>query len=313
MLDDPRMPRPTLRPSLPPVATYLRATLALGRAAIGPALPALALLYFYRLGMGLYLAMSMDPVTTFEDLDRGALATATLMRAAGYLPLVVLIYAPFLLLLDGILRGVPRSFGECVRTVLERMVPFLLSAIAQILIVFGPPVLLLGGAALLVRTFPGRPEELARAIAIVTLIPCFFYIVLMLFLLWFAFPVLVLDRRGPLQSIRISFGLVAAHFGGILGRLLVTFFLLVIAAVVLSLPAEFLQVGAAAAGADHPAIKIAMVVWTSAVSALLFPFLLASLMVMYRSIAPAPAGSGVAAGAEALPEPHRATSPFQFE
>jgi hypothetical protein len=36
-------------------------------------------------------------------------------------------------------------------------------------------------------------------------------------------------------------------------------------------------------------------------------------MVMYRSIAPAPAGSGVAAGAEALPEPHRATSPFQFE
>ena len=70
--DDLRTARPASRPGLPPLSTFLRATMALGRASIGPALPALAFLYFYRLGMGLYLTLSMDPVTTLiaEDAER---------------------------------------------------------------------------------------------------------------------------------------------------------------------------------------------------------------------------------------------------
>ena len=313
-MDDLTPVRPGARPGLPPVSTFLRATMALGRASIAPAFPALVLFYFYRLGMGLYLNLSMDPVRTIEGMDRSTLAAAILMRAAGYLPLLVLIYAPFLLLQDGILRGATRTFGESVRLVLERMLPFLVSAVAQILIVFGPPVLMFGGAYILVRTIPGRPEELVRGVAAVTLIPSFFYILLMLFLLLFAFPVLVLDGRGPIRSIRASMGLVAGHFGGILGRLIVLFLVVLVAAIVLSLPAEFLQVGAAAAHADNPVLKIAVVVWTSAVSALVFPFLLASVVVMYRGLVPAARGAAAPSGAsEAAPDAYRATSPFQFE
>src|SRR5881396_820302 len=48
------------RPSLPPIDTYLRAVIALGFASLRLAIPALGFLYFYRLGMGLYLALSTD-------------------------------------------------------------------------------------------------------------------------------------------------------------------------------------------------------------------------------------------------------------
>jgi hypothetical protein len=315
MDDDLKMPRPPSRPLLPPVSTYLRAVFALGRASIAPGFPALAFFYFYRLGMGLYLALSVDRVVSIDDMSAsGALMAPTVLQIPAYIPVFVLIYMPFLLLQDGILRGAPSSLGRSMRAVLERVLPLIASGIAQILIVFGPPLLLLAGAALLARSVPTRPEELTRAIVLVSLVPCVIYVFVMLFFLWFALPALVLDRRGPLRSIRLSLGLVATHFGGLLGRILVTFFLVILAAVVLAFPAEMLQVVAAAAEAEHPVLKIAVVVWTAAVAALLFPFMMASVVVLYRALVPAAGESVVREGvAEAIVEPQRVSSPFQFE
>ena len=312
--DDLKMPRPTRRPVLPPVSTYLRAVYALGRASIAPGFPALAFFYFYRLGMGLYLALSVDRVVSIDDLSQQGVLTAQMVQIPAYIPVFVLIYMPFLLLQDGILRGTPFSLGRSMRAVLERVLPLIASGIAQVVIVFGPPLLLLAGAVLLARSVPTRPEELTRAIVMVSLVPCVIYIFVMLFFLWFALPALVLDRRGPLRSIRLSLGLVATHFGGLLGRILVTFLLLILAAVVLAFPAEILQVAAEAAEAEHPVLKIAVVVWAAAVAALLFPFMMASVVVLYRALVPAARESVVREGvAEAIVDPHRVSSPFQFE
>lgn len=314
MDDQVTLPRPAGRPLLPPVSTYLRAVLALGKASIAPGFPALIFFYFYRLGMGLYMALSVNRVQPLDEVGRQALTNAALVQFPAYIPILVLIYMPFLLLQDGILRGVTTTLGGSVRSVLERMLAFLVCAILQLAIVFGPPVLLAVGVRLIILTIPARPEELTRGIALLAMVPCLVYALLMLFMLYFAFPALVLDRRGPFQSIRVSFGLVASHFGGILGRLILVLFLVVLAGVVLSFPAEILQVANAATGSDHPLLKVASVVWTAAVSALLFPFLMASLVVMYRALVPAAAGSAVPAGAtEAVVEPHRVSSPYQFE
>jgi hypothetical protein len=307
-------PRPASRPSLPAVSTYLRSVLALGKASIAPGFPALVFFYFYRLGMGLYMALSMDRTQPLDEVSRRALASTALVQIPAYFPMLVLIYMPFLLLQDGILRGIRTTLGSSVRAVLERVFAFLVCAVAQLVIVAGPPFLLLAGAAVLVRTIPTRPEELTNAVVLLAMVPCAIYALLMMFLLWFAFPALVLDRRGPFQSIRVSFGLVASHFGGILGRMIVALFFIVLAGVVLSFPAEILQVATAAAGGDHPLLNVAAVVWTSAVSALLFPFVMASVVVLYRALVPAAAGSAVPAGVlDAAPEPHRVSSPFQFE
>ncbi|HET9940791.1 MAG TPA: hypothetical protein VFR25_06795 [Candidatus Eisenbacteria bacterium] len=314
MDDQVTLPRPASRPSLPPVSTYLRTVLALGKASIKPGFPALIFLYFYRLGMGLYVALSMDRVQSIDEASSQAVTSAALVQIPAYIPVLVLIYMPFLLLQDGILRGVATTLGSSVRSVLERMLAFLVCAVAQLVIVAGPPFLLFAGAAILVRTIPTRPEELTRAIGLLAMVPCLIYAILMLFMLWFAFPALVLDRRGPFRSIRVSFSLVASHFGGILGRLIVVLFFVVLAALVLSFPAEILQVVTAVAGGDHPLLKVATVVWTSAVSAFLFPFVMASLVVLYRALVPAASGSAVPAGAAvAVPEAHRVSSPFQFE
>ena len=312
--DDLKMPRPPSRPPLPPVSTYLRAVFALGQASIAPGFPALAFFYFYRLGMGLYLALSVDRVVSIDDLSQRGALMGPMLSIPAYIPVFVLIYMPFLLLQDGILRGAPFSLGRSMRAVLERVLPLIASGIAQVIIVFGPPVLLLAGAALLARSVPTRPEELTRAIVLVSLVPCVIYIFAMLFFLWFAMPAIVLDRRGPLRSIRLSFGLVATHFGGLLGRILVTFILVILAAVVLAFPAEILQVVAAAAEVEHPVLKVATVVWTAAVAALLFPFMMASVVVLYRALMPAAGASIVREGVgEAIVEPHPVSSPVQFE
>jgi hypothetical protein len=304
------------RPSLPSLSDYLRAVLAVGMASLRLALPALAFLYFYRLGMDLYLAFSSDSYSPLSGLDQETIMTSIMLRAAAYLPLLVLVYTPFLPLQDGILTGRRRTFRDSVRLVLERLFPFAISAIAQGIVLIGPPLLLFGGMALLIRTFPSRPGELVKALAVATLIPCFFYVLVIGLFLLFATPAVVLDRRGPLASIRKSFSLVAAHFGGILGRLLVFLFLLLFAAMAVSIPVAFLQAAAIAAHADHPAFKIAGSIWSAAVSAALFPFTVASLMVLYRAVSPSVAAEPLAEtapGPAPQEEPHRATSPFQFE
>jgi hypothetical protein len=58
-------------------------------------------------------------------------------------------------------------------------------------------------------------------------------------------------------------------------------------------------------------LKIPSLVWTSGVDAFLFPFGVAALLVLYRSLVPVPAAPGTEAAA---PEgERRPTSPFVFE
>ena len=300
--------------ALPPVAEYLRSVFALGMSSLRHALPALAFLYFYRLGMNLYLAVSSSTTTRLGGYDRDTLVTSVLLQAGAYLPLLVLIYTPFLPLQDALLMGERRSFAASVRLVLERFIPFVVSAIAQVILVAGPPALLFGSVAILVRTFPARPEQLVRALAVATVVPCVLYVGIIALFMMFATPALILERRGPFAAIRASFALVSSHFGAILGRLIVFFFLLVLTGLFLSLPVGFLSAISAATGSESPAISIAGAIWSAAVSALLFPFSVAALMVLYRAAAPS---RGAVAPADAVdpaltPSP-RPVTPFVFE
>jgi hypothetical protein len=298
------------RPSLPPIDTYLRAVLALGFASLRRALPAIGFLYFYRLGMGLYLALSSDSSSPLGLYDERTLVVTVAMQIVAYLPMLVLVYTPFLPLQDFILRGEPRSFGVSVRIVLERLVPFVISVITQGVILFGPPALFFTGAALMLGALPSKPEELVRVLVLASLLPSGLYIIVIALFLIFAIPSVVLDGRGPFAAIRQSFVIVGRHFGGVLGRLVVFFLLLVIVAVAGSLPEAILQAATAAASVDHPAFKIAGAIWGAAVSAALFPFTVAALMVLYRAAVPAAAS---AAGIAGEPEARPAASPYRFE
>ncbi|HYR69542.1 MAG TPA: hypothetical protein VER77_06635, partial [Candidatus Dormibacteraeota bacterium] len=108
---------PAGRSSLPPIDTYLRAVIALGFASLRRALPALGFLYCYRLGMGLYLALSRDSSSPFGVYDERTLVLTAAMYVVAYFPMLVLITTPFLPLQDSILRGEHRSFGASVRLV----------------------------------------------------------------------------------------------------------------------------------------------------------------------------------------------------
>jgi hypothetical protein len=305
----------TSRPSLPPVDTYLRAVIALGFASLRLSLPALGFLYFYRLGMGLYLALSSDSSSPLGIYDERMLIVTMTMQVVAYLPMLVLVYTPFLPLQDSILQGERRTFGAAVRLVLERFVPFIVSVISQAVLLLGPPSLFFCGAALLLGALPSKPEELTRLLVIASLIPSILYIIVIGLFLLFAIPAVVLDGRGPVAAIRQSFGIVGRHFGGIVGRLFVFTVLLIIAAVAGSLPEAILQAVAAAAAVDHPAFKVAGAIWGAAVSAFLFPFTVAALVVLYRAAVPARAGTAPDAtgGLLAGEEPRPAASPYRFE
>jgi hypothetical protein len=304
------------RPSLPPIDTYLRAVMALGFASLRLSLPALGFLYFYRLGMDLYLALSSDSSSPLGITDERTLIITVAMQTVAYLPMLVLVYTPFLPMQDFILRGERQTFGAAVRLVLERLVPFVISLIAQVVLILGPPSLFFTGAVLLLGALPSKPEELIRVLVILSLIPSVLYVVVIALFLIFAIPSVVLDGRGPLASIRQSFAIVGRHFGGILGRLFVFFVLLVIAAIAASMPEAIMKAATAAASVDHPAFKIAGAIWKAAVSAFLFPFTVAALMVLYRSAVPARAGTAGSDATGDFPpdgEVRPAASPYRFE
>ena len=172
----------------------------------------------------------------------------------------------------------------------------------------------------MVRSLPSIPgtelHPYARAASFITLIPCGVYVLVIGFLQSFAHPALILDSRGPLASIRTSFSLVASHFGGVLGRLLVFGIVFVIAYTAVSLPIAFIQMATALSGFVHPAAKVADVIWEAAVSDVSLPFQVAAALVLYRSLRPAGAVPGpdgsLVAGVPAESS-RRATSPYQFE
>ena len=141
------LPRPA---ALPPFGDYIRATFALGRRAIRPALPALVFVYFYRLGMGLFMDFSPSALGTRAGAPGSA--AGFLMVAAGYLPMLVLVYTPFLPFLDSLLRGGTASFVDAVKQVLEVAWQLLVSLILQVAVVITPVTVLLVAAGALTMT-----------------------------------------------------------------------------------------------------------------------------------------------------------------
>jgi hypothetical protein len=288
---------------------------ALGRGSMRHALPILIFAYFYHLGTELYMAFAMDP----ETFGGSQAFLSGVMSGVAQVPLLVLVTALLLPIQDALLRGERRSFPEAVPIALRRMLPLIVSMLVQALILVGPPLLLLGGVGLFVKSLPslpGSPMEILRGTFLLALIPCAIYVVVVVLLFWLAESALILDSRGPLTSIGISVNLVASHFGGMFGRLFVSNLLLVLVMVVALLPVYFLEAGAALSGATHPVAKVAEIIWQSLVSAASYPFTVAMAVILYRALKPY--GGVTAADGSLLPGPvaepaPRATSPFQFE
>lgn len=316
------MDAPAAAPSrkLPGPGDYLRVVFDLGRRSILPALPALVFLWFYNFGTGLYLEMARQGTSPLGFRDDRALLVHTLMKASAYLPLLVLVYTPFLPLQDALLRGERRSFVSAIRQILERMLPFILSLILQLAIGLAPIALVAGILVAVIAPLPDLPREVVAVIAVATIIPVVIWLLLSTYFMMFAIPGVVLSGEGPTRSISASVRLVGAHFWGLLVRLIVFFVVLIAMVMVASIPT--MVVGAVAAGVTRTesVFRIGIVLWSSLIQALTFPFWVAAVLVLYRAVVPAAeAVPGAVPGAESgtLPDPFRHPgehpTPFQFE
>src|SRR6267143_913125 len=211
------------RAALPGIADYLRAIWDLGRRSLKPALPALAFLYFYRLGMGAYIAMSDYGYPHGADAI-GAIVPQIVV-IASFVPLLLLVYTPVLPLQDALLRGREMSFLAAIRRVLETAWNFMLSGIAQMLVFFVPVAVILVLAGIMIPSTGGEAAS-ARLLAMsVAFLGGFTWCLVAGILMIFATPAVVLDGEGPVQSIRTSFRLVTRNLGGVLGRLIAFAFL----------------------------------------------------------------------------------------
>jgi hypothetical protein len=248
--------------SLPGVRAYLRSVYELGRRSLRPALPALAFLFLCRLGMSAYGALT----NYYFALGAGGISVKAVVNATPIL-LLALIYVPFLPLQESLLRGRPLHFLGAIRRVLEESVNLMLSGIAQALILLGPisPVAVVGARLLSDPLGPLIWAGMAW-MAVAT------------FLMIFATPAVVLDGEGPLRSLVTSYQLVSRNFWSVLGRLRVLA-LLAFAGFVVAIPLSTL-------GATSAPIKLAVVTLTSAAETLLYPFWVAGIVVLYRSLRP---------------------------
>ena len=271
---------------LPSVGTYLRQIWSLGRRSIAPALPALLFLWFFRFGMDLYLEVAGGGRTPLGHTDERARLVHAFMAISAYLPMIVLVYMPFLPVQDALIHGERTSYLEGVRRVLERLLAFVLSGLAQLVILLAPVAIVFGVMVLLVAPFPTLPREVAVLLTIALLVPLLIWVFIAAIFLMFAMPSLILDGFGPIEAIRRSVRLVARHFFGIVGRLLVWVVLLFVLMMVAMTPAFAIQGIAALSGGAAVALRIAGVLWMSAVAAATLPFSVASMIVLYRALAP---------------------------
>jgi hypothetical protein len=302
--------------TLPPHGAYLSALFDLGRRSIPLALPALVFLWFYHFGTALYLqAAGGTSLLGYRDSD--ALMVHALMKVSAYLPLLVLVYTPFLPLQDALLRGERVTFLGAIRHVLERMVPFVLSVLLQTAIVLAPVVVVAGIVVSVVAAVPDLPRELVVVIAVTAAIPLVIWLLLSSFFLVFAIPGVVLTDLGATTSISASTRLVGRHFWGLFTRFFVFFLILCVGILVASIPAVILGAGAAALVRAEALFRMGSILWTSLVTAVTFPFSVGALLVLYRSVVPAPSAAGAVAasegGAEAMPREGEHPAPFQFE
>ena len=301
--------------TLPALGTYLGSLFHLGRQSIPAAIPALLFLWFYRFGMGLYSQVAAEGTSPLGFHDPRAQMGQILIGAAAYFPLLVLVYTPFLPLQDALMRGEHPRFLNAIRQVLERMVSFIVSSILQFLIIFVPVAFVVGILIAALAPLPGAARELVAVITVAVLAPLLLWIFLAAFFLVFAIPGVVLSGLGATRSISSSVRLVASHFWGILGRLIVFFLILLTVLMVLLIPSMILTALATATARAGMALRIASTLWSSLLTALSFPFWVAALMVLYRALVP----EGVVAEPAPAPEvpavhPTGETStPFRFE
>lgn len=280
----------------PPVGEYLHQVFALGRRSILPALPILVLLYFYRFGMGLYLIFSGDVTSPMGYPDTQIRAVTWIVAAAAYMPLLVLVYTPFLPFQDSILRGEKRSFVDAVQQILELLWPYSVSAFFQLLFISLPAAAIVVVAAMVTMALGGLPVEARSFLVLLAMLPAGLWVAFAMLLLAFATPLLVLDGRGPLASIRESFSLVRRQFGWLLGRLFISVVVLTFAVIFASLPSSMLTVMTSVANQKLVAVEIARLVWDSAVSTLAFPFSVAVLVILYRTVVPVQQKTATAEG-----------------
>jgi len=248
---------------LPGVPAYLRSVYELGRRSLRPALPVLAFLFLYRLGTGAYGALTNYSFA----MGKGAPGLTAVVHATPIL-FLALIYIPFLPLQESILRGRPIHFLGAIRCVLRMSVNLIFSGIAQVIILLGPitPITILGA-----RLLPD-PLGLIMWTGMAWLAVAAFFMI-------FATPAVVLDGEGPLRSLRTSFLLVSRNLGSALGRLLVLAFLAFVGF-------EVARPLSTLGGNTSAPIKLVVVTWTSAAETLLYPFWVAAVMVLYRSLRP---------------------------
>jgi len=269
------------RARLPSFADYVGAIWNLGRRSLKPALPALAFVYFYRIGLGAYLTLSGN--SFFQGMD----------ALGGIGPkLAVVVHTAFLPLQDSILRGRPVNFLGAIRRVFEKAWNLTVFGFAQAVILFLPFAVLCSVAVLMLPgAFEAGPSGIV-ALSFVLAAGVAWALVASLFMA-FAIPAVVLDDEGPIQSLGTSFRLVLSHLGGVLGRWIGFGFLATMSYLMVSMPAAILKYVGLASGVARVPIEIADLIWTSAVDTLFLPFGAAALMVMYRALVPpSPASRG---------------------
>jgi hypothetical protein len=303
------------RPPLPRVGPYLRALFDLGMKSIPAAIPALLFLWFYHFGTALYLELAGGATSKLGFRDNQALLVQIFMKVSAYLPLLVLIYTPFLPFQDALLRGERITFLAAVRHVLERLVPFVLSVILQMAIVFAPVLLVCGALVAVVAPFAtALPREAVAMLALVTIGPVLVWLFISGIFLSFAVPAVVLDDYGPARSISVSVRLVAGNFWGVFWRFFVFFVALFAVVMIVMLPPLVLGAIAAAATRADLLVRIVTILWTSLATALTFPFWVGALVVLYRSLAPAGGAAVSEAAATAAPiAAGEHPTPFIFE
>jgi hypothetical protein len=148
----------------------------------------------------------------------------------------------------------------------------MLWGIAQMLVLLAPSALLI---AVLGGHLAPEPRSLFTWIELAWMLSASFFLFMI-----FATPAVVLDGEGPLHSLRTSSHLVSRNLGSVLGRLIAFAFLATVGYMVATSPAMILSRFAAAP------IKLAAVIWTSAVDTLFLPFWVAAVLVLYRSLRP---------------------------
>jgi hypothetical protein len=280
------------------------------------------LLACYRFGMGLYSIFVGPPAVPGGDLDAARWASV-IVAAGAYLPLLVLVFTPFLPLQDALLQGRRIGFFDGVKHVLERVAPFAINGLVQLALILGPCLVMFGVAAFLAAGLPAEAAVLRPMLFLSTLLPVGLWAALAFFFLSFATPSLILDDVGPFAAIRESVRLVRRSFGGLLGRWQLVGFALFLALIFASLPSSMIAAVSAVSGTRHVGAQIAGTFWTSLVSAATFPFTVSALLILYRALVPArsaaPAGAGaspgpaVAGAPAAPPEPEPPASPYRFE